>query len=317
MPRIVILDAFVSNPGDLSWNVFESLGDVVFYNNTSPDLIVARLQGAEILVTSKCVITDKILAQLPELKFISVLATGYNNIDIASAKRRGIKVSNAEGYSTAAVAQHVFALILHFTNHVDLHNQSVQAGEWSANPNWSYWKNPLTELQAKTLGIYGLGRIGRAVAKIGLAFGMKIIATKARPPKNDLENIQLVSEEKLFEASDFLSLHAPLTPLTKGIVNVETLSKMKPSAILVNTARGGLVVEEDLQNALLRKQIAGAALDVLSLEPPKENHPLIGTPNCIVTPHNAWVATEARERLLSQVHHNILRYLRESKGNVV
>lgn len=315
--EIVILDGYVVNPGDLDWKEIENLGKVQIYDRTPSDLIIERAKGATIVLTNKCVFDKKILEQLPNLKYIGVIATGYNNIDVVSAKAQGIIVCNAAGYSSPSVAQHVFALLLELTNNVGLHSQGVHQNDWANAPDWSYVNKPLIELQDKILGIYGLGSIGKHVANIGLAFGMKVIATRKNRHKPMPEGVTLVEETELFTQSDVLTLHAPLTTDNQNLINASTLKQMKPSAFLINTGRGGLVHEADLKEGLEQGEIAGAALDVLCAEPPKLDHILLNTPNCIITPHQAWATKESRQRLLQIVADNVKAFLNGSPENCV
>lgn len=316
MTKIIVLDGYVANPGDLSWQGFRELGEITIYDRTPKHLFLQRAKDATILITNKCKIGQNELEQLPNLKCICMLSTGYNNIDTAAARLRGVTVCNAVGYSTPSVAQHVFAMLLDLTNHVAFHNQSVQQNDWANSKDWSYSQKPVLELSGKTLGVYGLGRIGLQVAKIGLAFGMNVIATR-KNMSHKAENIELVNLERLFSESDVLSLHAPLSRENQFIINKNTLQQMKTTALLVNTGRGGLVNEEDLKVALINKTISGAALDVLNDEPPMLNHPLLGLPNCIITPHHAWASFASRQRLLNIVEKNIKSFLDGQPINVV
>ncbi len=317
MKNIVILDAAITNPGDLSWERLASLGNLIIYPNTPYDKIVERAKDAHILISCKVVIDEPILAQLPQLEYIGVLATGYNNIDITAATQRNIPVTNAVGYSSPAVAQHVFALLLALTNRVGQHNTDVQQNGWAEANEWCYWKMPLVELSGKTMGIYGLGKIGQTVAQIANAFSMKVVATRKNPNKPTPTYIQLVDEKTLFQESDVLSLHAPLSAANQGIINTKTLALMKSSAYLINTGRGGLVNEIDLKEALQHGQIAGAGLDVLTQEPPPFDHPLLGLSNCIITPHHAWAAQASRQRLIDIVTDNVQAFLKGNLKNVV
>ncbi|HFA48593.1 MAG TPA: D-2-hydroxyacid dehydrogenase [Bacteroidetes bacterium] len=317
MPKIVILDAHTTNPGDLSWKPISQLGDLKIYDRTSGNQIYQRARYAEVLIVNKVPLDQYYIGRLRKLKLICTLATGYNNIDVDAAAHFGVTVCNAVGYSTPSVAQHVFSLLLEMTNRVGLHSTDVRAGGWTKAPDWCYWKSPMTELAGKTMGIYGFGKIGQQVAQIALAFGMKVIANRKNMNQQPLPQIEYVSLERLFSESDVLSLHAPLTEENRGIVNAARLSKMKPSALLINTGRGGLVNELDLKNALLNGTIAGAGLDVLSQEPPPAGHPLTGLPNCLVTPHHAWATRESRQRLIGIVAENIKAFLAGRPKNVV
>lgn len=316
MKNIVILDGCIANPGDLDWSALKALGRVTIYDRTPNHLVVERAKGFEIIITNKCLLDAVAIRQLPDLEYIGLLSTGYNTIDIEAAKAHQITVCNAVGYSSPAVAQHVFALLLELTNRVGLHNQSVQNNEWAKSIDWSYQKNPIIELYGKTLGVYGLGKIGTAVAQIGLAFGMKVIATRKNPNKPTIAGVRVVNTEELLGESDVLTLHAPLSANTKHFINAETLSKMKSTAFLINTGRGGLVHEADLKYALKSGMIAGAGLDVLSQEPPPLNHILLNLPNCVITPHHAWAAKESRKRLLEIVADNVKAFLEGQPQNV-
>lgn len=316
MKKIVILDGYVANPGDLDWSALEKFGTLTVYHRTPKEMVIERARAAEIILTNKCIFDSETISQLPKLEYIGLLATGYNNIDVATAKAHHITVCNAVGYSSPAVAQHVFALLLELTNRVGLHNESVQQNEWANSIDWSYQKNPIIELQGKTLGIYGLGKIGTAVAKIGLAFGMKVIATRRNPDKPTLDGVILVDEEQLLAESDVLTLHAPLSEYNQYFINADRLAKMKNTAFLINTGRGGLVHEADLRVALEDGTIAGAGLDVLSQEPPSLNHILLNIPNCIITPHHAWAAKASRKRLLKIVFDNVKAFINGQPQNV-
>jgi glycerate dehydrogenase len=303
--QIIALDSHTLNPGDLDWAPIEALGTLTVYPHSEPEEIVPRASGAELLLVNKVLIDKGILSQLPELKCICVTATGYNNIDLQAAKERGIPVCNAVGYSTASVAQHVFALLLALTNRVEAHHLSVQAGEWGRSRHFSYTLSSIPELSGKTLGIYGFGRIGQEVAAIAQAFGMKILATHKHPQRDARPGVAFVSLEALFRESDVLSLHAPLSSANAGIVNEALLKQMKPTALLINTSRGGLIDEAALKRALQSGTLAGAALDVLSEEPPTAGNVLIDAPNCLITPHLAWATRESRQRLLHITAENI------------
>jgi len=317
MTNIVILDGYVANPGDQSWQALSDQGSLTVYDRTTKDLLYERAKGAHILIVNKCPLDREVLYRLDDLRCICTLATGYNNIDIVAAKERDILVCNAVGYSSPSVAQQVFALLLELTNRVGLHNESVQQNGWANSIDWCYWKSPMMELSGKTMGIYGLGKIGQETAKIALAFGMKVIATRRNPSKPTHPNINLVAIEQLLRDSDVLSLHAPLTLDNKHIINKENLAKMKPSAFLINTGRGDLIQETELKNALLNGVIAGAGLDVLSQEPPPKNHLLLGVPNCLITPHQAWASRESRARLIQIVADNVKAFLSGKAQNVI
>jgi len=316
-PTIIALDSATLNPGDLSWERVAALGNFVEYEYTPPEEIVERSKGADILLVNKTRISREVLAELPNLQYICVTATGFNNIDLVAAREKDIPVSNAVGYSTNSVAQHVFALILALTNQAEAHDQSVRSGEWSAQPHFSYTLSAIPELAGKTMGIYGFGRIGQRVGEVARAFGMKVIATHKHPQRDARPWVDFVELAALFEQSDVISLHAPLTDKNHEIVNAGLLKKMKPSAYLINTGRGGLIREVDLRAALEKKLLAGAALDVLSSEPPAQGHPLLDAPNCLLTPHLAWASVEARQRLMDITVENVKAFLKGEPENVV
>jgi len=316
-PKIVVLDGYTLNPGDLSWQALKALGDVVIFERSSRAETLERAQDADIILTNKTIIDAEILEQLPKLRCICVLATGFNNINTEAASANSIPVCNVAGYSTTAVAQHVFALLLELTNRVGDHDQDVQAGGWAKNRDFSYTLSPIPELAGKTMGIYGFGRIGQQVAKIALAFGMKVLAKHKHPKRDAMPGVEFVDIKTLFAQSDVVTLHAPLTDKNAGVVNNDLLAGMKSTAYLINTARGGLINEPDLKEALEKNVIAGAALDVLSQEPPRNDHPLIGLHNCIITPHIAWASVEARQRLMDETIKNVEAFLNGKPRNVV
>lgn len=302
---IVVLDAYTLNPGDLDWASIETLGAVSIYDRTEPNQLSERAADAEAVLVNKFVLTREGLAQLPRLRYIGVTATGYNNVDLDAARERGIVVTNVKGYSTDSVAQLTFALLLELTLHVGRHDQSVHAGDWVACADFSYAKSPLVELAGKTLGIVGYGDIGQKVAAIGQAFGMKILVNRQHPDQQPPAGIHYVDLSRLFEESDVITLHCPMTEANKGFVNKALLSRMRPSAYLINTSRGGLITEADLAEALNEQQLAGAGLDVLSLEPARADNPLLTAKNCLLTPHIAWASFEARQRLMQLVADNL------------
>ncbi len=316
-PTIVILDGYTLNPGDLSWESITAVAQTNIYEHTPEDEIVTRAQGAKVVMANKTILSAKTIAALPELECICVLATGYNNIDLAAANKRGIPVCNISGYSTPAVAQHVFALLLELTNRVALHHQTVVAGKWAKSRDFSYTEQTIIELASKTMGIYGLGKIGRATAKIARAFGMEVIATSKSVPDDETDFIDRVDLHTLFAQSDVISLHANLSAKNEGIVNKALLKQMKSSAYLINTGRGGLIVEADLKYALENNQLAGAGLDVLSVEPPVNSNSLIGVKNCIITPHIAWASHAARKRLMEIAADNLKAFFNGKPQNVV
>jgi glycerate dehydrogenase len=316
--KIVVLDGYCLNPGDVSWDALRKFGDVQVYDRTPAAEAEARAQGAAIVLTNKTPLPAEVLARLPDLRYIGVLATGYNVVDVAAASTHGITVCNIPTYGTASVAQFVFALLLELCHRVGLHSDAVRAGEWSRNPDWCFWKSPLVELAGKTMGIVGFGRIGRAAARIADAMGMKVIANDAietNPPAYD--GFRWSGVEELLRHSDVVSLHVPLFPETKHMINARTLALMKPSAFLINTSRGPLVQDQDLADALNAGKIAGAALDVLSVEPPAETNPLLTADRCLVTPHIAWATLEARARLMEIAIGNISGFLSGNPQNVI
>ena len=316
--KIVVLDGYTLNPGDLSWDGLNAFGDVSIYDYTSADQIVARARGAEILCTNKTPLQAATLAQLDGLTYIGVLATGYNVVDVKAAAEHGVTVTNIPTYGTNSVAQMVFALLLELCHHVHLHSDAVLAGEWSTNRDFCFWKTPLIELQGKTIGIVGFGRIGRQVAKIADAFGMRVLAQdKFQGPAPDLADFRWAELDELLAQSDVVSLHCPLFPDTAGLISKESLARMKSSAFLINTSRGGLIVDQDLAAALAQNRIAGAALDVLSVEPPPADNPLLKARNILVTPHISWATAEARARLMGIAVDNLNAYLAGKPINVI
>ncbi len=314
--KIVVLDGYVLNPGDLSWNELEKLGDCTIYDRTTAAQTIERSKGADVLITNKVVLNKEIISKLPRLKYIGVLATGYNIVDTVAAKDLGVVVTNIPAYSTASVAQMVFSHILNFAQNVSVHADSVAKGEWAKSVDFAYWKTPQMELAGKTLGIIGFGQIGQAVAKIGLAFGMKVIFNNRSKKETGLE-VNQVDLEILLAESDFISINCPLTPENTGFINKTAISKMKPTAFLVNTGRGPLVNEQDLADALNAGKIAGAGLDVLSVEPVKPENPLPGSKNCYITPHIAWATFEARSRLMKIAVENLKSFQEGTLINVV
>ena len=312
--KIVVLDGYGLNPGDLSWSGWDALGELKVYDRTSPSELLERSEGAEVLVTNKTLITADDMALLPELKYIGVLATGYNVVDIDAAKARGIVVTNIPAYSTASVAQMVFAHVLNITQRVGYYANENVKGRWTNNADFCYWDTELVELDGKKMGIVGYGNIGKATARIALAFGMEVLAYTSKEQKDLPQGVRKVTLDELFAESDVVSLHCPLTPDTKELVNANRLKTMKPSAILINTGRGPLVNEQDLADALNEGRIAGAGLDVLSVEPSVAGNPLLSAKNCFITPHIAWATKEARTRLMDIAIHNLRAY---QEGNII
>lgn len=320
---IVVLDGYTLNPGDISWDGLASLGNLKVYDRTAYDisganLIVERAKDADVVFTNKTPITREILARLPKLKFIGVLATGYNVVDLEAARERGIPVSNIPAYGTDAVAQMTIALLLEMCNHVGIHSESVFKGQWTNNEDFCYWNKSLIELAGKTMGIVGFGQIGQATANIALALGMDILVnSRSKMKELEGERVRFVDLETLFKDSDVISLHCPLTETNKGMINKGSISKMRDGVMIINTARGGLVVDEDLADALNRGKVAGAALDVVSQEPIPVDNPLLKAKNCIITPHIAWAPVEARQRLMDIAVDNLRKFLEGNPINVV
>ncbi len=312
MIKAVILDASTVTDGDVSLEPLTSLCDTTVYDYTLPSDTVERIGGAEAVLTNKCRITREVFERCPNLKFVGIFATGYNNVDLEAAKERGAVVSNVPGYSTNSVAQHTFALILHYYSSVSKYSDYTSSGEWCYSKLFTHFGPPLFELSGKTIGIIGYGAIGKAVAKVAHAFNMNVAVTTRSTPK-DTDGIELMSLEELLRRSDIVTLHCPLTPETELLINERTLSLMKPSAILINTSRGGTVDEKALRNALDRGQIAGFGADVLTVEPMDKDCPLLGAKNCWITPHIAWAPLETRIRLVEAVKDNLEGYL---SGNI-
>jgi glycerate dehydrogenase len=309
--KITVLDGYTSNSGDLSWDAFEEFGKVTVHDRTTPKEVVARCAGCEAVLTNKVVLNAEIIDQLPDLKYIGVLATGTNVVDLDYARQRGICVTNIPGYSTDSVVQHILAFMLHFSSMVSIHNDAVHQGDWLNSKDFCFTLGTLNELSGSTLGIIGLGTIGRKLAKVADALGMKIVAAH-QSSMNRLElpfEVEWLPMDEVFARSDFLSLNCPLTPETDKVVNAERLRKMKSSAVVINTGRGPLVDEQALADALNNGTIAGAGLDVLSTEPPSGDNPLLGAKNCVITPHIAWASREARERLITIATDNLSAYL--------
>jgi glycerate dehydrogenase len=316
--KITVLDAHTLNPGDLSWEGLHALSELVLYDRTPPDKILERSAGAEVLLTNKTPLTAETINSLPNLKYIGVLATGYNVVDVEAARRRNIIVTNVPAYSTMSVAQLVFALVLELCHHVQRHSDSVMGGKWSQSPDFSYTEFPLIELSGKTLGIIGFGTIAKKVADIASVFGMNILASsRNQTDQSERKNFRWAEINEVLEKSDVVSIHCPLTPETKGLINAESLRRMKKSAFLINTSRGPVIVEQDLSDALNNDIIAGAGIDVLSTEPPAEDNPLFKTKNCLITPHIAWATKEARLRLMDVAVSNVAAFINGKPMNVV
>ena len=315
--KIVILDGYSANPGDLSWQGLEAMGEVTVYDRTKAEETVVRAAEAEIVLTNKVVISREIIAQLPMLKYIGVLATGYNVVDIEAAHERGITVTNVPAYSTESVAQMVFAHLLTVTNRTEHYAIENRKGRWTENPDFCYWDFPHMELAGKTFGIVGLGNIGRRVAEIATAFGMHVKAMTSKSADALPANIEKATLEDLLSTSDVLSLHCPLTDTTRHLINRETLRQMKPTAILINTGRGPLVNDQDVADALAGGRLATFCADVLTEEPPKSDNPLLKESNAYFTPHIAWASTEARKRLIQVAVDNVCQFINGQPQNVV
>lgn len=312
--KIVILDGYTENPGDLSWEGFEALGELAVYDRTPADKIVERIGDAEAVVINKTPLTAATFAACPSIRYVGVLATGYNVVDVDAAKERGIPVCNIPTYGTTAVAQYVFALLLEICHHVAHHSQTVFEGKWTANIEWCYWDFPLMELAGKTMGIIGFGRIGQNTAQIARAFGMKVLACDEHPNDAGRALGDYVALDELLAQSDVISLHCPLFPSTEGMINKQSIAKMKRGVILVNTSRGPLVAEQDMLDALRDGQVGWFAADVVSSEPIQAGNPLLQAPNCILTPHMAWAPRESRQRLMDIAVDNLAQF---QKGTVV
>ena len=316
--KIVVLDGYTMNPGDLSWDELKKFGDVVIYDRTAADKVVERAAGAEIIFTNKTPISEDAINQLSSLKFISVLATGYNIVNTEAAKAKGIIVSNVPGYGTTSVVQLTIALLLELCNHVQKHSDTVMEGDWARSPDWCYWNYPLVELYGKTIGIIGFGKIGEQVANVATAFGLNIIAnSRTQTDQSHRKNFKWATIPDLLTNSDVVSIHCPLFPETKGLINKKSLQTMKRSSFLLNTSRGPIIIDQDLADALNNDVIAGAGIDVLSVEPPSKDNPLFTAKNCIITPHIAWATKEARVRLMQATIDNLSAFLKGSPVNVV
>jgi len=316
--KIVVLDGYTINPGDNPWTPLEALGECVIHNRTPPELVLERAEKAEIILTSKVKLTEAVISALPDLRYISMLATGYNNVDVAAAARKGIPVSNVPAYSTESVVQTAFGLLLELASGIGMHNSAVKAGEWVRSTDHSFWKQSIVELDGLTIGIVGYGTIGQAMARVAAAFGMQVVAYAPRIPADPgLTAVRFVPLEELFATADVISLNCPQTQENTAFVNQQLLALMKPTAFLLNVARGGLVNEADLADALNRGVIAGAGLDVVAHEPMLADNPLLKAANCVITPHIAWASLAARKRLMEIVAHNIASFLAGAPVNVV
>ena len=318
--KIVVLDGYAENPGDLSWAPLEALGEVTVYDRTSltdEEETIVRLSGAEIAVTNKTPITRRVIDACPQLRYITMLATGYNVVDAAYAREKGIPLSNIPAYGTAAVGHFAIALLLEICHHAAHHSGTVHAGKWAACADWCYWDYPLIELDGKTMGIIGFGRIGQQTGRIARALGMRVLACGSHPSDSGRAIADYVELDALLAASDVIALHCPLFPETEGIINRETIRKMKDGVILLNNSRGPLVVEQDLADALNSGKVYAAGLDVVSTEPIREDNPLLTAKNCIITPHISWAPRESRQRIMDTAAQNIRAYLDGAPINVV
>jgi len=320
--NMVILDGHALNPGDLNWEPLRAFGALTIYDRTPAEWVVERARGAEILFTNKTVLGDDVLAALPGLRYVGLFSTGTNAVDLHAARRRGVTVTNVPAYSTPSVTQMVFAHLLDFAMHAREHSDGVRAGRWAASRDFCYWEHPLTELAGRTMGIVGFGQIGQSVARVAAAFGMRVLVFTRTPARHAAAGdsraaVEFVSLDELLTSSDVVTLHVPLTDETAGIISRESLRKMKPTAYLINTGRGGLVVEADLAAALEAGQLAGAGVDVLSSEPPSPDNPLLHARNITITPHIAWATAAARARLLNVVVDNLRAFLEGKPVNVV
>ena len=316
--KIVILDSYTENPGDLSWDGIARLGELTVYDRSAPEDVIRRIGDAEVVFTNKTPITREVLDACPSIRFISVLATGYNCVDYVYAKEKGIPVTNIPAYGTDSVGQFAIALLLEICHHIGHHSDTVRAGKWTSSPDFCYWDYPLIELAGKTMGIIGFGRIGQVVGRVAKALGMRVLAFS----RSESESGRAIADayvdlDTLLRESDVVSLHCPLFPETESIINKDTIAKMKDGAILINNSRGQLVVEQDLADALNSGKLAAAGLDVVSVEPIRADNPLLGAKNCIITPHISWAAKEARERIMQMAENNLQAYLDGSPINVV
>lgn len=311
--KIVVLDGYTENPGDLSWDGLRALGELTVYDRTRPEEAASRIQDAEIIVTNKVPVTRALLDQCTGIRYVSVLATGYNVVDLKAASERGIPVSNVPAYSTAAVGQFTIGMLLEICCQIGFHDRSVHNGDWAACPDFCYWKTPLIELAGKTMGIIGFGRIGRQTGAIARAMGMQVLATGSRPCDEGSAIAEYVDLDTVLRQSDVISLHCPLFPETTGIINKDTIAKMKDGVIILNMARGPMIVEEDLAQALNSGKVYAAGMDVVSQEPIRADNPLLTAKNCFITPHIAWASRECRQRIMDITEQNIRSFL---EGNV-
>lgn len=316
--KIVVLDGYAANPGDIGWAELFKLGDVTVYDRTPPELVVERIGNAEAVLMNKVIFTEQIFESCPKLKYIGIMATGYNIIDLSAASSHAVTVCNVPAYSTPSVVQHSFALLLELCSRTGQHAQSVAEGRWNINPDFCYCDTPLVELCGKTMGLIGFGQIGKGVAKVAVSFGMNVLACASHPrSSSEIDGVSYTDLDEVLKSSDIISLHCPLTSDNAGLICFDTISKMKDGAIIINTARGGLVNEADVAEALYSGKLSGYAADVLTDEPPVNGSPLIGAPNCILTPHIAWAPLESRRRLITVAVDNLKMFIEGNPQNVV
>ncbi len=315
--KIVILDGYTENPGDLSWNEIEKFGSLTVYDRTPVDLVYDRVKEADLVLTNKCPVSREVIERCPNLKYIGVLATGYNIVDVAAARERGIVVTNVPTYGSKSVAQFAIALILEICHHIGHHSAQVKAGRWSNNPDWCFWDYPLIELNGKTIGIVGFGKIGMETGKLAKAFGMQVLANDRNPSEAGREIAEHTTLEHIYQASDFIVLHCPLFPDTQGMINQTSIGQMKDGVVIINNSRGQLIVEQDLADALNSGKVYAAGLDVVATEPILPDNPLLTAKNCIITPHISWAPKESRQRLMDVAVSNIEHFLENDPRNVV
>lgn len=315
--RIVVLDGYTLNPGDLSWAAFEALGRLNVYDRTPAGEVIQRIGAADCVLTNKTPLPEEVFMACPSIRYVGVLATGYDIVDLQAAARRAVTITNVPSYGTEAVAQFAIAMLLEIASRVGQHARAVHEGRWENAPDFCFWEAPLMELHGKTLGIIGLGRIGRATARIAAALGLEVIASDSNPAADSTTTIPAVSLDTLLRCSDVIALHCPLTEETRGIINAASLSKMKDGVIILNNSRGDLIVEQDLANALNRGKVRAAAVDVVSTEPIRADNPLLQAKNCIITPHISWASVESRRRLMEIAANNLRLFLEGAPVNVV
>lgn len=316
--KIVVLDGFAANPGDLSWEPFQEFGELILYDRTEPSQVISRIGDADVVITNKVILSEEVFSACPSLRFVCESATGYNNVDVAAAKKRGIPVSNLPAYSSSSVAQMVFSFLLELAQQVAVHSQAVHQGRWTSCKDFCFLDHPIFELEGKTLGIIGYGDIGKKVAAIAVSFGMEVLAcSRTYRPELSTDHITIVTQDEVIKKSDVITLHCPQNPESQGLICQNTIAQMKDGVIVINTARGGCVVEQDVREALDSGKLAYYAADVLSSEPPRGDNPLLGAPNALITPHIAWMTTEARTRLMNTMLGNLKAFLQGTPINVV